>query len=123
LIARHYSFGTKVPAARAEFVVEMLAGTPIDVVAAFYPTFTDHDRHEALAPLGKADTVIFGGGQDLVTPVSHRRAMAELVPNATYHELSQCGHMIQIERPELVNAELRALLERALPATATKESA
>lgn len=112
LITRHYSFGSKVPASRVEFVVEMLAGTPIDVVADFFPTFSEHDRADALAALHRVETLVVGADKDLVTPVEHSRRLSLILPRADYLELADCGHMMQVEYPDQVNERLRRLLRR-----------
>jgi len=113
LLTKRYSFGSKVPAARVEFVAEMLAATPIEVVADFFPGFAEHDKYAALEVLHGVETLIIGGRDDLITPVEHSRRMAELHPAAQYIELSEVGHMFLIEHPEVVNAALLDLLDRA----------
>ena len=113
LITKHYSFGSKVPAARVEFVAEMLAATPIEVVADFYPGFAQHDKYHALEALNGVETVVIGGRNDLITPVEHSREIAARHPAADYIELSDAGHMFLIEHPEIVNAALHELLVRA----------
>ncbi|MGW5364325.1 alpha/beta fold hydrolase [Actinopolymorpha pittospori] len=113
LVTKHYSFGSKVPSARIEFVAEMLAGTPIEVVADFFPGFATHDKYHALRALDGVETLVIGGRNDLITPVEHSREIAERHPAAEYLELSDSGHMFLIEHPEVVNAALQDLLGRA----------
>jgi pimeloyl-ACP methyl ester carboxylesterase len=113
LLAKRYSFASKVPAARVEFVAEMLAGTPIEVVADFFPGFAEHDKYDALEALDGVETLIIGGQGDLITPVEHSREIAARHPAADYIELSEAGHMFLIEYPEVVNAALRDLITRA----------
>ncbi|MEQ7126395.1 alpha/beta hydrolase [Actinopolymorpha sp. B11F2] len=122
LLTKHYSFGTKVPAARVEFVAEMLAATPIDVVADFYPGFAVHDKYDALEALNGVETLVMGGRDDLITPVEHSREIADRHPAADYVELSDAGHMFIIEHPEIVNAALRELLDRAADAAEERAS-
>lgn len=113
LLTRHYSFGSKVPPARVEFVAEMLGGTPIEVVAEFFPTFVDHDKYVALPVLQRVETLVVGGEQDMVTPVQHSRDIVAAVPGADYVELADAGHLVLLEHPEIVNTALRQLLARA----------
>ena len=52
LVADMFAFGRKdVPAAEVEFLDEMLAGTKFDVLAEFFPNFTQLDKFEHLATL------------------------------------------------------------------------
>ncbi|WP_020578634.1 alpha/beta fold hydrolase [Actinopolymorpha alba] len=122
LLAKRYSFGSKVPSSRVEFVAEMLAATPIEVVADFYPGFAEHDKYHALEALNGVETLVIGGRNDLITPVEHSREIAERHPAAEYIELSNAGHMFLIEYPEVVNAALCELVERAREAARTMTS-
>ncbi|GAA2755005.1 alpha/beta fold hydrolase [Actinopolymorpha rutila] len=115
-LTKHYSFGSKVSRARVEFVAEMLASTPIEVVADFYPGFAQHDKYHALEALHGVETLVMGGREDLITPVEHSREIAERHPAAEYIELSDSGHMFLIEHPDVVNAALADLLGRAAAA-------
>jgi pimeloyl-ACP methyl ester carboxylesterase len=121
LLTKHYSFGSKVPPARVEFVAEMLAGTPIEVVADFFPGFAEHDKYTALAALDGIESLVMCGQNDLITPVEHSRELAWRLPNADYVELEDCGHMILIEHPDPVNAALRDLLERSKAVAGTSK--
>jgi pimeloyl-ACP methyl ester carboxylesterase len=121
LLTKHYSFGSKVPPARVEFVAEMLAGTPIEVVADFFPGFAEHDKYSALASLDGIEALIMCGQNDLITPVEHSRELAWRLPNAEYVELEDCGHMILIEYPDAVNESLRELLERSKAVVGTSK--
>ncbi|HEY8454320.1 MAG TPA: alpha/beta hydrolase [Actinopolymorphaceae bacterium] len=122
LLTRRYSFASKVPASRVEFVAEMLAATPIEVVADFYPGFADHDRYDALEALVGVETLIIGARDDLITPVEHSREMAERHPAADYIELSNAGHMFILEHPDVVNTALEDLLIRAADAVEAQAS-
>ena len=113
LLTKRYSFASKVPAARVEFVAEMLAATPIEVVADFFPGFARHDKYDALEALNGVETLVIGAQGDLITPVEHSREIHRRHPAAEYLELSEAGHMFLIEYPEVVNAALRDLVERS----------
>ncbi len=73
LLTRKYSFGSEVPPAFTEFVNEMIAATPISVIADFYPIFALHDKYESLEPLQKVECVVIGGDKDAPDPVRARR--------------------------------------------------
>ena len=119
LITRRWSFGSKdASPALVEFVERMVAATPVDVIADFYPTFLDHDKLEALPVLDRIETLVLVGEKDLQTPVEHSREIAAAVPSAQLVTLPGAGHMVMLERPSLVNLHLRAFVRRALSRSA-----
>jgi len=113
LIAERYSFATEVPSERVQFVAEMLASTPIDVVADFYPTFAHHDGFAGLAAMHEIPVQILGAVQDRITPIEHSRAIAAALPVAAYAELDPSGHLLMLEHPRHVTEAVLALAERA----------
>lgn len=61
-IIKRYSFASRdVDPAIARFAERMIEGTPIDVVAEFYPAFTDHDKTEALARFADMPVLVLAG--------------------------------------------------------------
>lgn len=114
VLTRREAFGSSdVSPALVEFVERMTAATPIEVIAEFYDTFTTHDKLAAIEVLGAVETLILVGSKDLVTPLSHTQAMAELVPTAQLVVVEGAGHMVALERAPLVTLHLRALIARA----------
>ena len=119
VVARRGAFGAgDVGPSLVEFVERMTAETPVDVIAEFYATFTDHDKLAALAALSGLPVLVLVGSRDIVTPVSHSRDIADALPHAEFVVVEGAGHMVQLEQPEVVTAHLRDLLGRALPAPA-----
>ncbi|MDP9444156.1 MAG: alpha/beta hydrolase [Actinomycetota bacterium] len=112
LLTRRYAFGGPVPGELVEFTEEMLAGTPIGVVADFFPGFSTHDRYAALAALRGVPVLVVTGTADLVTPARHSRRLADLLPSARLCELPGAGHMCMLERPDDVSRALCELLDR-----------
>ena len=114
LIARREAFGKgDVSPALVEFVERMTASTSIDVIAEFYDTFTEHDKLHALEVLRGVSTLVLVGSDDLITPADHSRVIAEALPTAQLVVLEGAGHMVQLERAEMVTLHLRALMRRA----------
>ena len=114
LATRSWAFGTRdVSPSLVEFVERMIANTPVDVIAEFYDTFTDHDKLAALDVLDRVQTLILVGSKDKLTPVAHSQLMAETLPSAQLVVVEGAGHMVQLERAPLVTLHLRALLRRA----------
>lgn len=121
-IIKRYSFASKdVDPAVARFAERMIEGTPIDVVAEFYPAFTEHDKTEALALFTDMPVLVLAGIGDLVTPSEHSEAIADLLPGAELVLVPDAGHLVMLEHPEVVTDRLADLLARAgaVPATAT----
>ncbi|MFF8862829.1 alpha/beta fold hydrolase [Streptomyces sp. NPDC015139] len=121
-IIKRYSFaGRDVDPAVERFAERMIESTPIDVVAEFYPAFTDHDKTEALAHFRSMPVLVLAGVQDLVTPSEHSEAIADLLPEAELVLVPDAGHLVMLEHPEVVIDRLADLLARAgavpLPAT------
>ncbi|KUO12067.1 alpha/beta fold hydrolase [Streptomyces sp. DSM 15324] len=121
-IIKRYSFASKdVDPAVARFAERMIEGTPIDVVAEFYPAFTEHDKTEALGLFTGMPVLVLAGIGDLVTPSEHSEAIADLLPEAELVLVPDAGHLVMLEHPEVVTDRLADLLTRAgaVPAGAT----
>ncbi|MFC4465157.1 alpha/beta fold hydrolase [Streptomyces xiangluensis] len=121
-IIKRYSFASRdVDPAVARFAERLIEGTPIDVVAEFYPAFTDHDKTEALAYFAELPVLVLSGVKDLVTPSEHSEAIADLLPDAELVLVPDAGHLVMLEHPEVVTDRLADLLTRAgaVPAGAT----
>ncbi|MFK4086694.1 alpha/beta fold hydrolase [Kribbella sp. NPDC020789] len=113
LLTRKYSFGSEVPPAFTEFVNEMIAATPISVIADFYPIFALHDKYESLEPLQKVECVVIGGDKDALTPFEHAEEIVRRVPGAELVEVRNCGHLGLIEHHREFTAALLGMIERA----------
>ncbi|MDF3301125.1 alpha/beta fold hydrolase [Streptomyces tropicalis] len=121
-VIKRYSFGSRdVDPAVARFAERMIESTPIDVVAEFYPAFTDHDKTDALNHFRGMPVLVLAGVKDLVTPSEHSEAIADLLPDAELVLVPDAGHLVMLEHPEAVTDRLADLLTRAgaVPAGAT----
>ncbi len=113
IVADLFAFGGDVPAAEVEFLDEMLAGTSFDVLAEFFPNFTELDRFDSLAALGGVETVIVCGTKDRLTSIGHSRKLADRLPHAHLVECADAGHMVIFESRIQVNAALEDLVAAA----------
>ncbi len=114
IVADMFAFGSKdVPAAHIEFLDEMLAGTSFDVLAEFFPNFSQLDKFDHLGALGKMPTTIICGTKDKLTSVGHSRKMAQRLPDAVLVECEGAGHMVIFEARDQVNAALDDLVAAA----------
>ncbi|MGH3494196.1 MAG: alpha/beta fold hydrolase [Sciscionella sp.] len=110
---RKIAFGSgEVPASLVDFMVEMLASTPVSVLTTFIRTLGAHSRHAALAALVPSQVLVLAGDADALTPPQHSERIAAEVPGAQLLMLAGAGHMVILERPQQVNEALGALLHR-----------
>ncbi|WP_299532356.1 alpha/beta fold hydrolase [uncultured Streptomyces sp.] len=121
-LIKRYSFSSRdVDPAVARFAERLIESTPIDVVAEFYPAFTEHDKSAALPLFADLPVLILAGDKDLVTPSSHSEAIADVLPDAELVIVPDGGHLVMLEHPETVTDRLADLLVRAgaVPAART----
>jgi pimeloyl-ACP methyl ester carboxylesterase len=109
---RRFAFASDVPPGYVEFVSEMLAETPLEVIADFYPAFAELDEYRAFEVLGRIPTAVIGGEDDLFTPVTHTDRILELLPDTDAQRLPKCGHLPMIEHSTICNEILDRLVQR-----------
>ncbi len=90
----------------------MLAQTPLEVVADFYPAFAELDEYEAFEVLRRVETAVIGGEDDIITPVHHTDKIIEALPAADVRRLANCGHMGIIEHAGAFNEVLDSMIAR-----------
>ncbi|TDC04770.1 alpha/beta hydrolase [Nonomuraea longispora] len=114
LMTRYMGFGDSrnVSPTLVDFAESMIRATPTEVVADFYPALMNHDKLSALHVLGPVPTAILVGDGDWLTPPEHSRAIAAALPKAQLTEVPDTSHLIQLERPGIVNDALRDLVKR-----------
>ncbi|WP_020668372.1 alpha/beta fold hydrolase [Amycolatopsis nigrescens] len=110
---RRLAFGDRDVSSRlVDFMLEMLAVTPVRGLVNFIDTLGSHNRYAALAGLKYAHVLVIGADSDRITPFSHAERMAAELPDAELVRVRHAGHMVQLEQPELVNSHLIDLLQR-----------
>ncbi|CAM5577191.1 MULTISPECIES: alpha/beta fold hydrolase [Streptomyces] len=113
-LIKRYSFSSRdVDPAVARFAERLIESTPIDVVAEFYPAFTEHDKSGALPAFRDVPVLILAGDKDLVTPSSHSEAIADALPDAELVIVPDAGHLVMLEHPQTVTGRLADLLVRS----------
>ena len=63
-------------------------------------------------PAIRCPTLVMCGEDDQLTPIDRSREIAAMVPGARLVAVPDCGHMLTMEQPGAVNAELRRWLGR-----------
>ncbi len=122
LVTDRFAFGDRVPSSYVQFVDEMLAGTPYEVLAQFFPNFDALDKFEVLAAFERIPTLIVCGTKDLLTSIGHSRKMHSRMPHSKLVECPGAGHMVILERKDEVNEAIEGLLERAYDLRAASAS-
>ncbi|MGY1807186.1 alpha/beta fold hydrolase [Blastococcus sp. SYSU D00669] len=95
------------------YVDAMIGGTPVDVIAEFYPALAGMDEIGALEPLRRIPTLVLTGDRDRMIPMEHSDAIVERLPEAEYLVVPDAGHLVLLEKHEEVTAALAGLLRRA----------
>jgi pimeloyl-ACP methyl ester carboxylesterase len=107
LLTRKYGFGSgPVSPALVSYVERMNSATRTESVARYLRTLYTHDRVLALAAFKQVPVLVICGDQDVLTPLSHSRALCDALPHAELVVISEGGHVALLERNEAVNAVL-----------------
>jgi pimeloyl-ACP methyl ester carboxylesterase len=115
LTARYLAFGDRnVSPTIVDFVERTIRATPIAVVTAFYLALLDHDKRAALAAVGQAPSVVLIGDRDRVIAPRLAGELAAGIPGGDLILVPGAGHLLMMERPEVVNEAITALVARAL---------
>jgi len=112
-VTRSLSFASgDVDPALAHYVDAMIAGTPVDVIAEFYPALAGLDQTGSLEPLRRIPTLVITGDRDRMIPKEHSELIVEQLPEAEFVIVPDAGHMVLLEKPAEVSAAVTALLRR-----------
>jgi pimeloyl-ACP methyl ester carboxylesterase len=122
LVADQFAFGDDVPDSYVEFVNNMLAATPFEVLAQFFPHFDTLDKFEVLASFAHVPTYVVTGTKDVLTSVGHSRKMAKRIAGSTLVECPGAGHMVILEQKDRVNAALDELVAASAEGRASRVS-
>ncbi|WP_395691162.1 alpha/beta fold hydrolase [Nocardioides sp.] len=104
------AFGDDVPASYVAFVDRMLAATPFEVVAEFFPGFAELDKFAHVGTLAKVPTAVICGTDDKLTSIGHSRKLHDRIAGSTILECHGAGHMVILERSDEVDGEIDKLL-------------
>jgi pimeloyl-ACP methyl ester carboxylesterase len=116
---RYIAFGPDASPAQVAFFERMLVTCPPQVRADIGVAMSEMDLHDALPRL-TVPTIVLAGADDKLTPPSHARRIAEMLPELRrLTVLENAGHMTPLERPRVVIdalAELAMLTPERIPA-------
>jgi pimeloyl-ACP methyl ester carboxylesterase len=103
-----------------DFLERVIRATPIDVVADFYLALLEHDQRAALPVLGKVPVVVITGENDRLIPAAQSAELAAAIPGARLVRVPGAGHVVILERPEVVTEEISDLAALALDEAAAR---
>jgi pimeloyl-ACP methyl ester carboxylesterase len=116
-VTRSLSFASAdVDPVLAHYVDSMIAGTPVDVIAEFYPALAGFDETGSLTPLRDIPTLVLTGDKDKMIPKEHSELIVERLPDSQFVVVPDAGHLVLLEKPDEVSAALTALLRRVTAA-------
>ena len=113
LLIRLYSFGSTGTEEGSRFVASMVSSTPVEAIAEFLPALQAHDKRDSLGNLEGVDLLVMVGDKDRLTPPDRSVEIVESIPGAEFILVPDSGHMLPIEKHEIVSQALLALLDRA----------
>jgi len=110
LVIRRFLFGRPMRLADAALTVEGLINSSAATVVGFYENCLEHDAVDALKVFDGIPTHVLVGTRDVLTTPSHARTIAENVDGAVLTVVPDAGHMLPLERDELVSGVLIRLI-------------
>jgi pimeloyl-ACP methyl ester carboxylesterase len=114
LVMRRFVFGRPLRLADAALAVDGLINSSGDTVVGYYEDCMTHDRAHALKILDGIPTHVLVGTRDVLTPPSHARRIADHVEGAVLTVAPDAGHMLPLERDQLVSGVLIRLVRASL---------
>jgi pimeloyl-ACP methyl ester carboxylesterase len=108
------SFASPVAASLVRYTADILLGTPLPVVKEYLKTFDGFDKQAALSAFVSTQVLVFNGKQDLLTPPEHSELIVRALPAAEHVLVNDAGHVVMLEHPDLLDAQLLQLIERGV---------
>ncbi len=93
---------------------QMINDTSLKTLVDFLPSFKNHDETAAVPLLAPIETLVVCGDRDLLTPFRYSKAIAGHLPDAELVKVPGAGHMVQLERAQLVTDAIDRLLIRSV---------
>ena len=106
-------FGRRAPRAVVVECNEILKTCPSATLAGFFPALMVHDKRAALKNLAGVHVEVVAATRDRLTPLAHARRMADAIPGARLTVAPGAGHMVPMERPQVLTALLTKLIASA----------
>jgi pimeloyl-ACP methyl ester carboxylesterase len=122
LSARFIAFGDPdVSPTVVDFLERTIRATPVAVVTEFYLALLAHDQRAALGVLGRVPAVVLTGDRDRLVSARLAGEVAAGIPGADLILVPGGGHLLILERPQVVNEAITTLVARALRRSGTRK--
>lgn len=93
-----------------EFVERMIREAPVGVIAEFYGALLGCDQRDVLGVLGKVPVTVVTGDRDRLVPPRLGAELAADIAGARAITVAGAGHVLMLERPDVVNDAITSLL-------------
>ncbi len=93
-----------------EFVERMIREAPVGVIAEFYGALLGCDQRDVLGVLGKVPVTVLMGDRDRLIPPRLGTELAAEIPGARLVMVEGAGHVLMLERPDVVNDAITGML-------------
>jgi pimeloyl-ACP methyl ester carboxylesterase len=113
-VVHRFLFGHPMRLRDCGLVLDQLINCPPATMEGFYRELMAHDRAGCLAAFEGTPTRVLVGDCDVLTPVDHARRLAAGISTARLLIAPGAGHMLPLERDQLVSGELVDLVSAAL---------
>ena len=117
-VVRRFLFGEPRRMRDEAMTIESLVNTPGASLTGFLHDVLKHHRYDAVPALASAPVHVLVGERDVLTPVHHSQRLADAIPGARLTVSPGAGHMLPMERNELVTGSLVDLVHQAHAAPA-----
>jgi len=109
-VVRRFLIGRPMRLVDAALTVEGIINSPAATMVGFYQNCLQHERTEALKVYDGIPTQVLVGTADVLTPPEHSRRIADNIEGAVLTLAPDAGHMLPLERDELVTGVLIRLI-------------
>lgn len=109
-VVRRFLFGKPMRLVDAALTVEGIINSPGATMVGFYENCMLHERTEALKVFDGIPTQVLVGTRDVLTPPAHAIRIAENIEGAVLTIVPDAGHMLPLERDDLVSGVLIRLI-------------
>ncbi|WP_432977857.1 alpha/beta fold hydrolase [Dactylosporangium sp. CA-233914] len=106
-------FGHRVDTAWVALTASMVGNAPLCAIGGFRPSVDLHHRVDSLAAMSGLPVAVLVGSLDRLTPPVCSQTIARELPDAELRVCDEAGHMLPIERPDVVTDAIVSVLRRA----------
>jgi pimeloyl-ACP methyl ester carboxylesterase len=106
-------FGHRVDTSWVALTASMVGNAPLCAIGGFRPSVDLHHRVESLASMRGLPVAVLVGSLDRLTPPACAATIARELPDAELVVCADAGHMLPIERPDVVTGAIVSVIRRA----------